>query len=293
MSRDDLQFDLPSLIEWFRLNGGGGDEPYLTGSYDRFVATHDFASPTLAPSSTILDVGAHWLHQAVFFARDGHTLICADVSATTDHPAVQQAAVAMGASLVGYRNLDKGEGIADLAENSVDAILFCEIIEHITYNPVEMWREFYRVLKPGGRLFVTTPNSLFYERILQKLNALFDNGEYGIAVNEILEFHTFGHHWKEFSAPELRDYFARLSPDYEVTRIEAITTHQTPETVQYAYRQHLERDAMIAGVIPLQPLVQKLDRMGAMPFGQQLLCEVILKEKAAGITAAPAWMKTE
>ena len=41
--------------------------------------------------------------------------------------------------------------------NSFDTIISCETIEHVPY-PLKALSEIYRVLKPGGRLFLTCPN---------------------------------------------------------------------------------------------------------------------------------------
>ncbi len=40
-----------------------------------------------------------------------------------------------------------------------DTVLFCEVIEHLTENPVFTLREIHRVLKPGGSLVISTPNA--------------------------------------------------------------------------------------------------------------------------------------
>jgi 2-polyprenyl-3-methyl-5-hydroxy-6-metoxy-1,4-benzoquinol methylase len=45
-----------------------------------------------------------------------------------------------------------------LAEESFDAILSVEVIEHLE-NPRAVARDWFRLLKPGGRLFFTTPNA--------------------------------------------------------------------------------------------------------------------------------------
>jgi 2-polyprenyl-3-methyl-5-hydroxy-6-metoxy-1,4-benzoquinol methylase len=42
---------------------------------------------------------------------------------------------------------------------SVDAAVSLEVIEHVE-NPRHFFREFARILKPGGRVFITTPNQL-------------------------------------------------------------------------------------------------------------------------------------
>jgi SAM-dependent methyltransferase len=44
-----------------------------------------------------------------------------------------------------------------LPDASVDTVISCETIEHLP-DPVQALREFRRVLRPGGRLVLTTPN---------------------------------------------------------------------------------------------------------------------------------------
>jgi SAM-dependent methyltransferase len=46
-----------------------------------------------------------------------------------------------------------------LADNSVDLVISCETVEH-TPDPVQVFAEFYRVLKPDGKLILTFPSHL-------------------------------------------------------------------------------------------------------------------------------------
>ncbi len=53
----------------------------------------------------------------------------------------------------------KKEDIMNMSfeSNSFDTVISCETIEHVP-NPSKALHELYRVLKPGGRLFLTCPN---------------------------------------------------------------------------------------------------------------------------------------
>ena len=50
-------------------------------------------------------------------------------------------------------------------DESFDAVIFSELIEHLALNPVWALSEIHRVLKRGGHVLVTTPNSLSLDRL--------------------------------------------------------------------------------------------------------------------------------
>ncbi|MCE1254194.1 MAG: glycosyltransferase, partial [Anaerolineae bacterium] len=55
------------------------------------------------------------------------------------------------------------------ADNSLDVILCFEVLEHLREHPVFMFNEANRVLKPGGYIIITTPNSSSYHAIINIL----------------------------------------------------------------------------------------------------------------------------
>jgi predicted SAM-dependent methyltransferase len=52
-----------------------------------------------------------------------------------------------------------------LDDNSVDLVAALDFIEHIV-DPENFARECFRVLKPGGEVFINTPNIQFWQHIL-------------------------------------------------------------------------------------------------------------------------------
>jgi 2-polyprenyl-6-hydroxyphenyl methylase/3-demethylubiquinone-9 3-methyltransferase len=87
-------------------------------------------------------------------------------------------------------------------------------------------------------------------------------------VDHILEVNTFGHHWRLYSARDIRRYFSLLSKDFRVSRIR----YMSPILPKH----------------PLKALALKI--IGLLPgFREYLYCEITLGPKKAGLTLEPHW----
>ena len=102
----------------------------------------------------ILDCGCGWGAGAVKIAK-AHTpkqIIAIDVN----DEALELAKKSYTHELVDYRK----ELIFDtkLDDESVDTIITVEVVEHVDSEELDLsFKEFYRVLKDGGKLYVSTP----------------------------------------------------------------------------------------------------------------------------------------
>lgn len=196
-----------SDVEYFDLH-----EPRLRRSVSRLLEL-------LMPGSTVLDVGSHYLHQAALlkFAGRQHSIIGADVGVFTNLDLVRDRARKLSITNATIIDLSTGQIGIELSPDSLDCVIFCEILEHITFNPMTFWRAIYDALKPGGFIYITTPNSLRLANLLKTLARAASLSGIGIPVQEIFRHITYGHHWKEYSPAEMRAYFAALSPDFSIT----------------------------------------------------------------------------
>jgi SAM-dependent methyltransferase len=68
---------------------------------------------------------------------------------------------------------------AEIATGKYDVAILGEVLEHV-FNPVEVLGEVKRVLKPGGRVVITTPNFTLWIARLQFLFGRFRYQKYGI-----------------------------------------------------------------------------------------------------------------
>lgn len=62
-----------------------------------------------------------------------------------------------------FYHKDIQQGISDLAESFADFVLFVEVIEHLVNYDIVL-TEIQRILKPGGKVVITTPNKTFYHK---------------------------------------------------------------------------------------------------------------------------------
>lgn len=248
------------------------DVGYLEKHCDRFLLTRNTAYRDWRwPQAHVLDIGAHWLHQSTLYALDGHRVTAADFPEVLDRYSVRATAQRHGIALLSYTDLSSARVFDDLDESSVDVVLFTEILEHITFNPVDMWKAIYRVLKPGGRIILTTPNLYRGWSGFSLLFRFLSGRGQGLPVEEVIGYPTYGPHWKEYSRRELRRYFELLSPDFSVWRLEYMSNSRATHDLNWKGR-----------------LVH--DPRNIVPFLRPILyAEIDLDAKQSGVAVEPGW----
>lgn len=152
-------------IETFFKECQGTDFGYLRTHYARFLETFKFADLSGPDKKQVLDIGCHWLHLDYFFAKAGTLITACDAPNTLKQKCVIDAARKLNINLVEYRRLDLGEGLVDLADDTYDLVLMSEILEHLAFNPLVFWKQIFRVMKNGGKVIITTPNSVYYKSL--------------------------------------------------------------------------------------------------------------------------------
>lgn len=263
-----MEITLDEMLAEFR-RCGHTDEGYLTHHYPRFRETkREFcATWDINRGRRVLDVGAHWLHQSYLWQADGFQVTAVDLPLTFELESVKLLADAHGIRLVGCGDLERARELDAIESDSVDIMLFTEIIEHITFNPVQFWKQIHRILAPGARIVVTTPNYYAIQARTWQASRFLRGLGGGLSVLEILDTPTYGHHWREFSMREVILYFCLLSSDFN--------------TVKQCYPASygLGRGGRFSNF--LQRHVRWLR--------PNLHLEMELPRKTAGITRAPSW----
>jgi 2-polyprenyl-6-hydroxyphenyl methylase/3-demethylubiquinone-9 3-methyltransferase len=197
--------------------GSADDVGYFNYHEQRLRATAERIVELVPTTLEVLDIGGHYLHLSSVLALLGYRMSAIDVPAFAALPLVVERAARTGVTLAAVAGDDIAAGrfLSDQSDR-FGAVLFCEILEHITFNPIAFWRRVHTLLRPGGMILVTTPNSLKLLSVLGALWNLLSLRRIGLSVKQIMHHGTFGHHWKEYSSREIVEYFGRLSPDFSV-----------------------------------------------------------------------------
>lgn len=192
-----------------------GDENYFHNQVNRYARTVSRIRELRPNPRRVLDIGSHYLHQSVLLSELGYQVSGIDIELFTSAAFVQERAHEFNVQNLAVNLLEKGDFLPGM-EGQFDVIVFTEILEHITFNPVRFWKRVYELLTPDGIIYLSTPNSMRPAAVLRSAANLIRMRGVGLDIGQILGTVTYGHHWKEYSAWEIRKYFAMLSDDFAV-----------------------------------------------------------------------------
>jgi SAM-dependent methyltransferase len=124
-----------------------------------------------------------------------------------------------------YHSVNIEKWTFPFADDSMDVIVFGEVLEHMTNDPMHAMREISRVLRPGGLLILTTPNAARIENVVALVEGrnLYDPySRYG----------PYGRHNREYTRYELHrlmiycgfeaevSFTANVHPDIPATSVD-------------------------------------------------------------------------
>src|ERR1700720_488579 len=184
--------------DWIRQSVVAGDEKVRVL---RYVLDH---RPTADVAPRLLDVGAQIGAMAIYAARLGCKVSAVDYGSFTS----VYAGIAADHG-VDYRECDVSSQALPFADESFDFVTYMDTIEHHAFSSKRVLMEIRRVLVPGGRALVTTPNhASIYNRLLlltgRSVNDSFDT-YFDSYANEPV--HP-GHH-REYTRSELQSALER------------------------------------------------------------------------------------
>lgn len=133
---------------WFVENHWPLNEPHVRAMLED-VSAHMPADQ----QHHVLDVGCFNGYISFLFRRLGYRVTGADAMDFPERTEIFES------NDIGFvtTNFNSLEAMPDVADESYDAVILAQVIEHILNHPVGFVAELARVTRPGGLLIVTTP----------------------------------------------------------------------------------------------------------------------------------------
>lgn len=179
---------------------------YIRHAFRRFLLTIDLLPAPSQAGARLLEIGAHPyyitllahglhgydLYLTNFFGNDYPPRGCQTIESASFHERVE----------CNFSNINIECTSLPYDDETFDAVLLCEVIEHLTEDPTFALAEIHRVLRPGGSLLLTTP-SVFRMRNVLDLIQMRHNIYHPYSGHGV-----YGRHQREYGVDELRDLVA-------------------------------------------------------------------------------------
>jgi SAM-dependent methyltransferase len=188
----------PNFSGWIRasLRSGGGKNRVL-----RYILDH---APSGGAPPRILDVGAQFGSLTVYAVKLGCRAAAVDYGPAAK--AFQKVAADQG---VDCKECDVGAEALPFPDNQFDFVTYTDVMEHHSFSPKRVLQEIHRVLAPGGRVIVVTPN---HASIYNRLKLLFGgsvNDDFDYFFDTCADERIYDGHHREYTRAELRAALGR------------------------------------------------------------------------------------
>jgi 2-polyprenyl-3-methyl-5-hydroxy-6-metoxy-1,4-benzoquinol methylase len=185
------------------LDGPASEINYLKNLRFTHVDTIQRVGERLAalqqPNPRVLEIGAYYGVVSVALARAGVSIVAQDASSILDHPRLLQRYLQERVELMPVADVSQP---LPYESATFDALICCEVLEHLPFNTVRLLREVRRIVKPGGFVFLAVPNQASAKRRLQLLLGHPIREAISSWISSPLDDNW---HWREYVASEFHE----------------------------------------------------------------------------------------
>jgi SAM-dependent methyltransferase len=157
----------------------------------------------------ILEIGAFFGIVSICLAKMGFQVVAADIPEYMSLPEQVERFSRHGITTANVRLQDY---VLPFQDECFDAIIMCEVLEHLNFNPLPLIKEINRVGGPDSLFYLSLPNQAYYKHrlkllfgysVLQPIQGYFD--QLDPKKSDIVNGH-----WREYTGYEIADMLQRM-----------------------------------------------------------------------------------
>ena len=188
----------------------------LAESYARTTSDVDQHLRPIRPGGRILEIGSYLGVVSRSLKELGF-----DIHAC-DHPSYHASASLRSMyerNGIPFAAVDLSTQALPFESEQFDAVIICEVIEHLNFNPLPIIRQINRVLKKGGVIYIGMPN---HSSLQNRLRLLRGRSIHNPISDLLLQLDSrvnmfVGLHWREYTAAETCEMVESLG--FSVVRV--------------------------------------------------------------------------
>lgn len=204
-SEDSVRLISDSIDTIGRTNIGWVSD-YALYHADRLALDMEWIRSKVKGGQRILEVGATPYFLTLAMKSAGLSVIAVDKLSEYSRKIIEE-------TNLGVIDCDIETMPLPIESNSFDHVIFNEVFEHLRIDPIHTLREIYRVIKPDGRLWLSTPNLGSLKGIT---NLLFKNEAWAVVGGGVYEQYAslekmgFVGHVREYTSREVSDFLKNI-----------------------------------------------------------------------------------
>ena len=184
--------------------GSTGEYTYLNqlkGSYARTVRDIDSFFSGNRGDVTILELGSYLGVVSVSLKKMGYNVCASDIPEFHKSPSLRSLYEENDISFSGV-NLRSHQ--LPYESNTFDAVVICEVIEHLNFNPLPVLKEINRILKDGGVIYIGMPNQAHITKRMKLAMGLSIHNGIDDFFKQLDRDNNMivGLHWREYTLAE-------------------------------------------------------------------------------------------
>jgi SAM-dependent methyltransferase len=189
-----------------------GDWPvtYYQTHRDRFIGDVTLVPSLVAEHGRILEIGSSPPFVTAALSQRGYDVAGVDIAPDRFAGSIARFGLEVHACDIEQERLP-------FDSDTFDLVLMNEVFEHLRINPIFTCSEVLRVLRPGGRLMLSTPNLWSLRGIFRFLVLRRAYAACADPYEEFSKLATIGHmgHVREYTTREVRSFLTRVGFDVE------------------------------------------------------------------------------
>ena len=200
-------------IDVFELGEDCNEFEYLESHADEYIRTIDDLLIHLPKNNykdfKVLEVGAFLGVVSLSLSHIGMNITALDIPEFISSKNLKNKFESKGITCVAH-NLKNHDLPFD--NNTFDAVIMCETLEHLNFNPLPLLKDINRILKVDGLLYIAMPNLARKKNRLKLLKgqSIHNPIEHFFAQLEPNSFDIVGLHWREYTAMECSEMLQKM-----------------------------------------------------------------------------------